>query len=136
VAVDAARLFDREKILRGDRLQGRRRDGHRLGHTRNAQRPCEALHVGHVLGDGRVGGRLADGVRDVDGEEIAAGEELVDGGQADMIGVDEIGVPPLHDLTAASASARTSSGRVPIRECSRFDLFHTGVIATPRCLAA
>jgi len=57
-------------------LQRRRHDGHRLGHTRNAQRPGETLHVGHVLGDGRIGGRLADGVRDVDGEEIAAREEL------------------------------------------------------------
>jgi len=41
VAVDAARLFDREKILRGDRLQGRRRDGHRLGHTGMRSAPAK-----------------------------------------------------------------------------------------------
>jgi len=98
VAVDAARLFDREKILGGDRLQGRRGDGHRLGHTRNAQRTCEALHFGHVLGDRRVRRCLADGVRDVDGEKIACPKELVDRGEADMIGVDEIGVRPLARL--------------------------------------
>src|ERR1051326_280441 len=38
-------------------------------------------------------------------------------------------------LTAASAAGRTLAGREPTMECSRCDLFHTGVTSTP-CAAA
>ena len=56
-----------------------------------------ADQLGMPVGEGldRVrGGRLADGVGHVDGVEIAGGEEAVHGFQADVVGVDVVGLLP------------------------------------------
>ena len=69
--------------------------GHRFGDAGNRKRADERLHGRGVGGHGFVGGGLADGVRHVDGEEVTGREELVDGAEPDVVGVDEVvALPP------------------------------------------
>ena len=106
------------------------------------QRPVEAGHVEPsreplVSGDERgptasAAGVDADPVGHVEREEIAGRQERVDRFQADVVGVDEIGLGPAAGSDRAAVGLGPNVRRaLPMIVCSRCDLFQTGAMSTP-----
>jgi hypothetical protein len=131
VTVDLPGLTAGEQILSGDRPEARRVELDRLVTAGNLEPPSQFPVPGHEGRNVGVTRRPADTVSDVDREKVARIEKAVDRLEPDVVGVDEQGWGQRRAATAAAAASRTLAGSLPMKLCSRFDLFQTGATTTP-----
>ena len=111
VAVDLAGFLDSQQELGGRALD--------VG-TRGRERTVDAgegdgadelrVAVDETLDRSRVGG-LSNEVSDVDGEEVRDADETIDGLQADMVGIKEVGSGPTEGLYSG-IRRRAGAGRL------------------------
>ena len=115
VAVDATGLLHSEEELGGGRFDALASRLERLVDSIDLD-PTEEFRVARDQAvDGRALGCLADGVRDVQGEEVARVEIAVDSVQIDVIGVHVVGTRPSKGLdrcvSGVTHSERLSADR-------------------------